>query len=232
MGKEKFKVYEGVFDEHTLKTLEVLKRKKYFDSLGKPIKTGKEADVYYAYKGLEIRAIKIYRVTSANFNKIASYIARDFRFKSVKGNQRKVVMRWIEKEYRNLVLCHKSHVNVPYPYSVSNNCIIMEHIDGPMLKDIELQNPKDFLMEIIAQIKLMKNEAKLIHGDLSEFNILVRDNEPVIIDLGQAMSIKNEDDFKLGYEIYQRDVENITKYFNKRYKLEFELSKVLEELEN
>ncbi len=231
ISREKFKVHEGVFDEYTLNTLEFLKRKKYFDKLGKPIKTGKEADVYFAEKDGELRAIKIYRVTSANFKKISTYISRDFRFKNIKGNLRKVIFIWVQKEYRNISLCHKANMNVAYPYKQASNIIIMDYIAGDMLKDVELENPKEFWQQLLEQLKLMKHEAKLIHGDLSEFNILVEDNIPYIIDLGQAVSIKNEEDFKENYELYERDIKNITHYFNKRYKLDLKLDEVLKELE-
>ncbi|MCA9495514.1 MAG: serine protein kinase RIO [Nanoarchaeota archaeon] len=227
INREKFKVYEGVFDEFTLKTLEILKRKKYFDELGKPIKTGKEGDVYMSFKEEEKRAIKIFRLTSANFKKISGYINRDFRFKTIKGNLRKIILIWAEKEFRNLLLCHKANMNVPFPYKCENNVIIMEYIGGNMLKDTNLDNPQDFFQDLCFQLKLMINEAKLIHGDLSEFNILVKDQKPVIIDLGQAMSIKNEDDFKLFYDLFERDIKNIINYFNKKYHLELEFDNVV-----
>ncbi|MDA3855282.1 MAG: AarF/UbiB family protein [Candidatus Woesearchaeota archaeon] len=217
--REKFKVYSGVFDEFTLNTLEFLKRKNYYDKFGKPIKTGKEGDVYSAVKGEEIRAIKIYRLTNANFKKISEYINRDFRFRNIKGNLRKSILVWVQKEYRNLSICHKANMNVPYPYKQSNNIIIMEYIEGGMLKDIPLSNPEEFFDLLIEQMYIMKHEAKLIHGDLSEFNIMVKDDLPVIIDMGQAMTIKNNDDFKEFYDLYERDVKNVVRYFNKRYSL-------------
>lgn len=218
--REKFKVFSGVFDEFTLNTLEFLKRKNYYDKFGKPIKTGKEGDVYSAVKGDEIRAVKIYRLTNANFKKIAEYINRDFRFRNIKGNLRKSILVWVQKEYRNLSICHKANMNVPYPYKQANNIIIMEYIPGGMLKDTELNNPEEFFNLLIEQMYIMKHEAKLIHGDLSEFNILVKDDLPVIIDMGQAMSIKNNDDFKEYYDLYERDVKNVVKYFIRRYGLD------------
>jgi len=82
VSREKFKVFEGVFDEFTLNTLETLKRKKYFDELGTAIKTGKEGDVYFGYRDDKVLAIKIYRMTSANFKKISQYIQKDFEWQS------------------------------------------------------------------------------------------------------------------------------------------------------
>ncbi|MFW5704636.1 MAG: RIO1 family regulatory kinase/ATPase [Nanoarchaeota archaeon] len=231
MSKEKFKVYEGVFDQYTIGILENLKRRKYYDELGKPIKMGKEAVVYSAKKDYETRAIKLYRVTSANFKKISEYIQRDFRFKNVKGNVRKAIMMWVSKEFRNLLLCHKAGMNVPIPYKFMENVLIMEYIDGGMLKDTKIENPKEFFHLLLEQLYLMKNEAKLIHGDLSEFNILVRDQVPVIIDLGQAMTIKNEDDFNNLKDLYERDIKIVVNYFNRIYNLKITEEEVFAFLE-
>ncbi len=235
MGKEKFKVLEGVFDEHTLSTLDVLKRKKYFDELGHAIKTGKEGDVYFARKFDKEqdgrRAIKMYRVTSANFKKISQYITRDYRFKTIKGNLRKVIMAWSQKEFRNLNLCHKAQMNVPYPYIQMNNVIVMQYIDGGMLKDIYLEDPEDFFEQLLEQLYIMRHEAKLVHGDLSEYNIMVQDQTPYIIDVGQAMSIKNEDDFKQFEDLYERDIKVVVNFFNRKYNLDLKLEEVLERLE-
>lgn len=231
VNRDKFKVFEGVFDEFTLKTLETLKRKKYYDELGKPIKTGKEGDVYFAYKDGNPIAIKIYRITTANFNKISEYISRDFRFRNIKGNLRKVILNWVQKEFRNLLLCHKANISVPFPYKSYNNVIIMEYIEGPMLKDTHLPNPQEFFELLLEQMKLLRHEANLIHGDLSEFNILVKDNCPVLIDFGQGLSIKNGDDFKDFYDLYERDVKNVVAHFNKKYKLNLDLAVVFKELE-
>lgn len=234
MGKitrEKFKVYEGVFDDSTLNILEVMKRKKYFDKLGKPIKTGKEGDVYFAYKESQPRALKMYRITSASFRKLTTYIQRDFRFKTIRGNLRKVMLMWAQKEFRNLLLCHKANMNVPFAYKQMQNVILMEYIDGGMLKDIYIQDPQDFFNQLLEQLYLMKNSAQLVHGDLSEFNILVQNQTPYIIDLGQAMSIKNIDDFNNVYDLYLRDIDNIVSYFNKVYDLGTSREFILDYLE-
>ena len=232
MTKEKFKVFEGVFDEFTLRTLETLKRKKFFDELGKPIKTGKEGDVYFAYKDDgNVLAVKIYRLTSANFKKISSYISRDHRFKNIRGNLRKVILRWCEKEFRNLVVCRKCNMSVPNVYKQYNNVIIMEYIEGGMLKDTELKNPKKFFSLLIEQIRIMRNDAKLIHGDLSEFNVLASDNIPVIIDWGSGISVRSDEDFREFYDLYERDIRNIVSYFNKRYNLSLDLESVIKMLE-
>lgn len=232
ISREKFKVFEGVFDENTLSTLEFLKRKKYFDELGKVIKPGKEGDVYYATKEGKPLAIKLYRVTSANFKKISTYITRDFRFRNIKGNLRKVIMAWVQKEARNLQICHKVGMSVPYPYKQANNVIIMDYIQGDTLNNVGLDNPQHFFELLLEQMYLMKNEAKLIHGDLSAYNIMVDEHQlPVIIDVGQAMGFKNKDDFKELEDLYIRDVQNVINHFNKYYKMNLELEDILKKLE-
>jgi RIO kinase 1 len=226
INREKFKVLDGVFDEKTLDVLTKFKQKKYFDKLLNPIKTGKEADAYLCSLGDELRVLKIYRVTSANFKKISTYINRDFRFRTIKGNLRKVIYAWVSKEFRNINLCYKAGVNVPYPYKFYENVLLMEYIDGPMLKDVDLDNPQEFFDLLLEQMLLMFRSAKLIHGDLSEYNILVKDNIPYIIDLGQAMLIKREEDFENLKDLFERDLSNIINYFNKRYNLDLDYSNI------
>ncbi len=230
--REKFKVFEGVFDEFTLNTLESLKRRKYFDELKYPIKTGKEGDVYYAIKDGEIRAIKIYRITTANFKKISVYIQRDFRFRNIKGNLRKVILAWAQKEFRNIMACHKENMNVPFVFKQENNVIIMEYIDGFMLKDVLLENPIRFFNQLIEQLKIMKNQVGLIHADLSEFNIMVKDEMPYIIDMGQGIIIKNQEDFQRNYSLFERDVKNVCDYFNKKYKMKLNYEEVINRLDS
>jgi RIO kinase 1 len=230
--REKFKVYQGVFDDFTIDTLNFLKLKKYYDKLGNPIKTGKEGDVYLAEYQNDFRAIKIYRMTTANFKKISTYIQRDFRFKTIKGNMRKVILMWVQKEYRNLILAYNVSMNVPYPFKQSNNVIIMEYIEGDMLKDVTLDNPKEFFDLLLEQMKLMFSKAKLIHGDLSEFNILHKDGIPYIIDWGQGVSIKNEDDLKQNYELFVRDVENVCRFFSNKYSLNVNVQNIIYDIKN
>jgi len=231
ISREKFKVFEGVFDEQTLSVLENLKRKKYYDELGKPIKTGKEGDVYHAYRGDKHLAIKMFRVTSANFRKISDYILRDFRFKNIRGNLRKVIMMWAQKEFRNLQILHQAHVNVPYAYKHYQNVIIMDYVDGYMLKDAPIENAEEIFEQVKEQMYLMLHHAKLIHADLSEFNMmLTKDNIVTIIDVGQAMGFKSEEDFKEYEDLFVRDVKNVCHFFVKKYGLDIDYKEVCEEL--
>ncbi|MFT4244452.1 MAG: RIO1 family regulatory kinase/ATPase [Candidatus Woesearchaeota archaeon] len=231
VNREKFKVYEGVFDNLTLNALENLKRRQYYDELGSPIKTGKEGDVYHAYKQDSHLAIKMFRITSANFKKISQYIIRDFRFRTIKGNLRKVILAWSQKEFRNLQLLYKAGVNVPYPYKQFQNIIIMDYVDGWMLKDAIIENPHNIFEQVKEQLYLMTRKAKLIHADLSEFNMmLTRDGIVTIIDVGQAMNFKNFQDFKEFEDLLRRDLQNVCRFFNKKFNLDIKSDELYIEL--
>ena len=236
---EKFKVYEGVFDEFTIKVLDGLKRKKYFTKLIKPIKCGKEADVYLAqYEENKFRAIKIYRINNSNFKKITQYISMDYRFKNLKGNTRKIINEWVKKEFRNLKIMYKNNILTPIPITFKNNVLIMDFIEGHMLKDEKLENPKETLSQILFQIKLLIKKAKLFHGDLSPFNILFcsKNKLPILIDVGQSVLVKDEVDFKKYEYILKRDFTNIINHFNKKYILRINIDEkykeFIEELDN
>jgi RIO kinase 1 len=231
MTREKFKVYEGVFDEHTLSTLENLKRRNYFDELGKAIKTGKEGDVYHAFRKEKHLAIKIFRITNANFNKISQYITRDFRFKNIRGNKRKVILMWSQKEFRNLQILHKSNVNVPYAYKQLQNAIIMDYIDGTMLKDANIEDPVELYEQVKEQLYIMLHSSRLIHADLSEYNLMLSSDGIIyIIDVGQAMRFKSELDFYEYEDLFTRDVESISRFFNKKFNLGIDSQLLCQEL--
>ncbi len=213
-GKEKFKIYKNVFDEFTLATLFKLSSQDYFDELIIPIRMGKEANIFLANtKEGGYVIVKIYRLASCNFNKMYSYIRSDPRFMDVKNRRRLVIFKWVQREYRNLLIAREK-LNVPTPIAFSNNIIVMESIgeDTPaeQLKDKRPKNPEEFLGSIMGQIKDLASLG-LVHGDLSEFNILNNNEKPYFIDFSQSTSIQDPNAF----EYMKRDLENISKFFSK-----------------
>ena len=182
------------------------------------ISAGKEANVYLAYdiEGAEA-AIKIYKIDSNTSKWMRNYIIGDPRFKKVPNNVSKIIYLWASKEYKNLKRAYKAGLSVPEPIYVKNNLLIMEYIGfesipAPTLK--EIKDPKDsvnLLNEILYFIKGLYQKANLVHGDLSEFNILYHNQKPVIIDISQAVTIHHPK-----AEIYlARDITNIFNYFEK-----------------
>lgn len=213
-SREKFKVYEGVFDDITFKALYKL-YPKHFDSLKGPISTGKEADVYLAEKGEGLVALKIYRILTRMYKGIDKYIRDDPRFKSVRNNPRQVIFEWTKKEFKNLARARSAGVSVPEPLAFNRNVLVMEFIGingvaAPLAKHQPPNNPEQWRDLIFGWIKHLWEDKLMVHGDLSEWNILNNNGEPVIIDISQAV-LKNH---PLSIKLLRRDVNKMTAWFN------------------
>jgi RIO kinase 1 len=209
---------ESVFDERTVFNLNKLLINGPLKQIEGIISAGKEANIYLGYDlNEEAVAIKIYKIDSNTSRWMRTYIIGDPRFKKIPRNISKIIFLWANKEYKNLKRASKAGLSVPKPLFVKNNILIMEYIGfetipAPLLKDIK--NPKEpinLFNEILSFIKELYQKAKLVHGDLSEFNILYHNQKPIIIDISQAVSIQHPK-----AEIFLvRDIKNIFKYFEK-----------------
>ncbi|MFX1328970.1 MAG: serine protein kinase RIO [Promethearchaeota archaeon] len=209
---------ESVFDERTVFNLNKLLTNGPLERVEGIISAGKEANVYLAYdlNGMEV-AIKIYKIDRNTSKWMRNYIIGDPRFKKIPSNISKIIFLWAGKEYKNLKRAYKVGLTVPKPIFIKDNILIMEYIGfesipAPLLKDIkEPKNPANLMKEILIFIKILFQKAQLVHGDLSEFNILYHNQKPVVIDISQAVSI-----YHPKAEIYlARDIKNIFRYFEK-----------------
>jgi RIO kinase 1 len=211
-SKEEWKIYKNVFDQFTINIIFKLITQGHFEGLSHEIEVGKESNVFLAKKGSDNVIVKIYRLESCNFNKMYDYIKSDPRFR-IKKQRRKVIFTWVQREYRNLLIA-RDVINVPTPYAVMNNVLVMqligEGIAAPQVKDNPPQNVKKFFDMTITAMKNLHN-AGLVHGDLSEFNILNYKETPYFIDFSQGTSV-NDPNSK---ELLLRDVNNICHFFRK-----------------
>ena len=212
--KEKFKTLKNVFDLFTEKNLFRLISQGYIDGLHSPLSIGKEANIFTAKKDDEIRIVKIYRLQTCDFNRMYDYIRTDPRYIGLKSKRREVVFAWAHREYRNLLKAREAEVRVPTPYTVLKNILIMELIGdeeaAQMLKNDPPEKPEAFFKEIIEQMRRLY-KAKLIHADLSGFNILNYNQKPVFIDMSQATTLDNPN----AEEYLKRDIRNICTLFRK-----------------
>ena len=212
------KVSSEIFDKATLQVLYKLANQGHLDVLNGAISTGKEANVL---KGIKddgsIVAVKIYRIATSDFKKMQYYIAGDPRFNVRSSNKRQLINNWVNKEYRNLTRLKDAGVYVPEAITSLNNVLIIEFIGdvygnpAPTVKNLPPQDPEDFYEKLVNQMYRFINKANLIHGDLSTYNILNYNEEPVIIDVSQSVVR----DHIIANELLERDIKNISFEFSK-----------------
>jgi RIO kinase 1 len=211
-------VLEEVFDRSTLMLIYDFMNKGAIDEIHGVVKAGKESRVYWGKdrEGREL-AIKIYLVVSSEFRKgMVKYIEGDPRFKGIKHDTRSLVFAWAQKEFKNLELATRAKVRVPRPIAVKNNVLIMEFIGekgegAPSLKEKRPRNPEKVYDALLAYIEKLYCKAELVHGDLSEYNIMMWKGRPVLFDVSQAVLLGHPmADFLL-----RRDLTNLNKYFSR-----------------
>jgi RIO kinase 1 len=147
---------------------------------------------------------------------LTKYISGDTRFRNVPRDRKGIIFLWAQKEFKNLSRMFNAGIATPEPKKQLRNVMVMSYIGNeeqaaPMMKDVSLKNPKKNFDTILKMMKELYSEARLIHGDLSEYNVLVYDDEPFLIDVGQSVVLEHP----LAEELLIRDVANMSRYFRK-----------------
>jgi len=193
------------------------------DEVIRPLKSGKEATVYLVRCGAHIRCAKVYRnMAQRSFQKRAHYqegrkvrgsrqaraMAKGSRF-----GRKEQESAWKNAEVDALYKLIAAGVRVPQPIGYFNDVLVMELVTdaagnpAPRLGEINLsaetaRKYHEFLMQQIVRMLCIG----LIHGDLSEFNVLVAPVGPVIIDLPQVVNASGNN---AAFAMLERDVNNI-----------------------
>jgi RIO kinase 1 len=213
--KERFKIESSVFGRQTLLSLSKLIKKGIIDTVDYCISTGKEADVFRATTPSgEFVAVKIYRRETTQFLKREEYLIGDPRFEKIKHSDSEIVKAFARKEYKNLELCEKHKIHAPRPYYQLDNILVMEFLGKgelpyPTMDMVgPLHGAKD-LDSILKDIKRM-HKAKLVHADISEYNIMLG-KKPYFIDWGQGVV----EGHPHAERFFERDVRIILRYFER-----------------
>jgi RIO kinase 1 len=209
---------EEVFDQSTLMVIYHFLSKGVIGEIHGVVSAGKEARVYWAKnnEGKEL-AVKIYLTGSAEFRKgMLKYIEGDQRFKGVKRDTRSLIFTWAQKEFRNLEQATRAKVRVPKPIAVRNNVLVMEFIgkggvSAPSMKEQPPSDPEKAYDLLLAYLERLYRKAELVHGDLSEYNIMTWRGKPVIFDMSQAVPTSHP----MAEFLLHRDLENMNKFFNR-----------------
>ncbi|KAK6634112.1 hypothetical protein RUM44_004720 [Polyplax serrata] len=214
---------EQVMDPRTRMILFKLLNRGTIQQIDGCISTGKEANVYHALgrDGNEHIAIKIYKTSILIFKDRDRYVTGEYRFRHgyCRHNPRKMVKTWAEKEMRNLVRLHSAGLPVPEPKLLKSHVLLMAFLgkDGwpaRKLKDVDLSTSKacQLYRDCVMMIWKMYNVCKLIHADLSEFNMLYHESQLYLIDVSQSV----EKNHPHALEFLRSDCTNITEFFKKK----------------
>jgi RIO kinase 1 len=198
------------------------------DEVIRPLMSGKEAIVYQIRCGSDIRCAKVYKeADKRSFKKAAQYqegrkVRNSRRARAMekgsKFGRNELEHAWQNTEVDALFLLADAGVRVPKPYGCFDGVLLMELITGedgqvaPRLNDVSMSPElarEDFLTVIQDIVRMLC--VGLVHGDLSEFNVLVDEYGPVIIDLPQVVDAAANNNAQW---MLERDVKSITTYYS------------------
>jgi len=213
------------------------------DEVISQLMSGKEATVFMVRCGDEIRCAKVYKeANKRSFKKAAQYQegrkSRNSRRarameKGSKYGRNQQEQAWQNAEVDALYTLAEAGVRVPQPFGCFDGVLLMELITdetgdvAPRLNDVLMskeQAIEDHQLVMVYVLRMLC--AGIVHGDLSEFNVLVDEYGPVIIDLPQAVDASANNNAKA---MLIRDVENITNYYS-QFAPELLLSKYAQEM--
>jgi RIO kinase 2 len=200
--------------------LKILSNKNIITALGPQVGIGKEAEVYLARDSSDQdRVLKMFRLGRSSFKQIKR-----------KRDVNTAINSWLllnidtaKKEYDILTNLKDSSNSFPNPLYRSFHCIVMDAIYGNRLSDTENLNDPELVFDRIIDNITIAYHKGYINGDLNEYNILVDDDNVSILDWPQAVKIDaiNAD------AVLRRDIQNITKYFSKKFGIEKDSHKII-----
>ncbi|KAI1272025.1 RIO1 family-domain-containing protein [Xylaria sp. FL0933] len=222
---------EQVLDQRTRMILYQMINRGVVSEVHGAISTGKEANVYGAVAVLDDltkvqRAVKVYKTAILSFKDRERYITGEHRFKAGadKGNNRKMVKLWAEKEFRNLRRIHAAGIACPEPIQLKLHVLVMGFLGDrrgwayPRLRDANI--PADeaeqiwsgLYIQLLGIMRRLYQVCKLVHADLSEYNILYHDKQLYIIDVSQSV----EHDHPRSLEFLRVDIKNTGDFFRRQ----------------
>lgn len=227
---------EQVLDPRTRMILLQMINRGIVSEVNGCLSTGKEANVYGALLQASPdseqdstpihRAIKVYKTSILVFKDRDRYVSGEYRFRNGynKGNNRAMVKVWAEKEMRNLKRLHAAGIPCPEPIYLRLHVLVMGFLGdkkgwaAPRLKDVELQGSdvdsqwRSLYLQLIGLMRRMYQTCKLVHGDLSEYNVLYHQDKLFIIDVSQSV----EHDHPRSLEFLRMDVKNVSDFFKRK----------------
>ncbi|KAL8749596.1 MAG: hypothetical protein Q9184_006744 [Pyrenodesmia sp. 2 TL-2023] len=228
---------EQVLDPRTRMILLQMINRDIISEVNGCLSTGKEANVYHALsipqeEGSEAaaaplhRAIKVYKTSILVFKDRDKYVTGEYRFRQgySKSNNRAMVKVWAEKEMRNLKRIYAAGIPCPEPIHLRLHVLVMGFLGdrkgtpAPRLKDVELMGNdveerwKQLYLQLLGYMRMLYQTCRLVHADLSEYNILYHEERLWLIDVSQSV----EHDHPRSLEFLRMDVKNVTDFFARK----------------
>ncbi|MCJ1364950.1 protein kinase rio1 [Acarospora aff. strigata] len=228
---------EQVLDPRTRMLILQMINRNIVSEVNGCISTGKEANVYHAISNSQVdgqevesaplhRAIKVYKTSILVFKDRDKYVTGEYRFRQGynKGNNRAMVKVWAEKEMRNLKRLYLAGIPCPEPVYLRLHVLVMGYLgDGrgvpaPRLKDVELQGEDvegrwgDLYVQLVGYMRIMYRTCRLVHADLSEYNVLYHHSKLWVIDVSQSV----EHDHPRSLEFLRMDIKNVSEFFRRK----------------
>lgn len=227
---------EQVLDPRTRMILLQMINRNTVSEVNGCLSTGKEANVYHALSMPQDadsepitplhRAIKVYKTSILVFKDREKYVSGEYRFRQgySKSNNRAMVKVWAEKEMRNLRRIHASGIPCPEPIHLRLHVLVMgflgDHrgIPAPRLKDVVLEGGDEekrwrlLYLQLLGYMRILYQKCRLVHADLSEYNVLYHKEKLWIIDVSQSV----EHDHPRSLEFLRMDVKNVSDFFRRK----------------
>ena len=166
-------------------------------------------------------AVKVYKTSILVFKDRDRYVSGDWRWRNgySKKNPRKMVQTWAEKEMRNLIRLKEAGLRVPTVTMLRSHVLVMEFIgtDGvaaPRLRDADIgvKKLRSLFTELIIDVRAMYQKCRLVHADLSEYNLLFHEGKIWIIDVSQSV----DQDHPRCLDFLREDLLHVIQYFAKK----------------
>lgn len=228
---------EQVLDPRTRMILLQMINRNIISEVNGCLSTGKEANVYHALSMPQSsdldtntvplhRAIKVYKTSILVFKDRDKYVSGEYRFRQgySKSNNRAMVKVWAEKEMRNLKRIHVSGIPCPEPIHLRLHVLVMQFlgdkrgIPAPRLKDVVLEGGDEetrwrlLYLQLLGYMRILYQLCRLVHADLSEYNVLYHEKKLWIIDVSQSV----EHDHPRSLEFLRMDVKNVSDFFRRK----------------
>ncbi|KAJ7209724.1 RIO1-domain-containing protein [Mycena pura] len=214
---------EQVLDPRTRVILLKMVGRGVIDEINGCVSTGKEANVYHALAPDKAHlALKIYKTSILIFKDRDKYVSGEHRFRRgySRHNPRKMVRVWAEKEMRNLKRLRAAGIRAPEPLEVRENVLVMSFLGdehgwaSPRLKDAVLPDAAaaPLYIELLLALRTLFHRCRLVHADLSEYNILYHAQHLYIIDVSQSV----EHDHPSAFDFLRNDLKNAEEFFARR----------------